>query len=87
MLKAHELWAFGFGHRQIYQPMHRAQSKIGAVAMTWAENTPEAICPNLLAPWPNLFGGWDRLLFYYINMLREYGPNLGVPNGGPTLFV
>ena len=43
--------------------------------------------PNLKACGPNLLGGWDKVISFYTNNLNGCSPNLGVPNGGPTLFI
>lgn len=43
--------------------------------------------PNLRVHAPNLRRGWGSSLSFYSNGLNRCGPNLGVPNGGPSLFV
>jgi hypothetical protein len=43
--------------------------------------------PNLRTRGPKLRGGWDSPLSLAINALTGCGPNLGVPNGRPSILV
>lgn len=87
IVKAHKRRAFGFGHPRISirRPSAKAKTLMDRAAASDRRSARPG--PNLPTRGPNLRGGWDRHLSLYYNDLTEYGPNLGVPNGGPSLFV